>query len=354
MDNSYDEDKMTAEFFSKDGKENESEYQNATPIVNAGDDWIPKDFNNILKAAQDVTQSMGIELSEIQSIPKVLLESIRQYYPNGLRFDDTVLQLLEEYSGCEINERIRTELRKIMFGRRDGLWFLPEMVVNAVQGFSLQSGSILEMLDKYGCVVINVLYKYYRANGDNMLLRNENDLEDYLMFLMPNDIRIVSKLNNKVIRKTGVAFKDVAQKTTQMVVETIKENGCMTQEEILSTYPVFSETFLKKLLEKYTDEIVVTKINDYLCYQTIESLGIDSDFSLNLHAVLDEIRKLSLKPSQDIIHALLSVRLGYNISEEWGIQDNETFRHIISMYHSGERQRTWKAGCFVEADIDYV
>ena len=124
--------------------------------------------------------------------------------------------------------------------------------------------------------------------------------------------------------------------------------------EILSTYPVFSETFLKKMLEKYTDEIVVTKINDYLCYQTIESLGIDSDFSLNLHAVLDEVRRLSLKPSQDIIHALLSVRLGYNISEEWGVQDDETFRHTISMYYSDERQRTWKAGCFVEADIDYV
>ena len=122
--------------------------------------------------------------------------------------------------------------------------------------------------------------------------------------------------------------------------------------EILSTYPVFSETFLKKMLEKYTDEIVVTKINDYLCYQTIESLGIDSDFSLNLHAVLDEVRRLSLKPSQDIIHALLSVRLGYNISEEWGVQDDETFRHTISMYYSDERQRTWKAGCFVEADID--
>ena len=53
---------MTAEFFSKDGKENESEYQNITPIVNAGDDWISNDFNNISKAAQDVTQSMGIEL----------------------------------------------------------------------------------------------------------------------------------------------------------------------------------------------------------------------------------------------------------------------------------------------------
>lgn len=306
------------------------------------------------REVQNASQLVKKEMSGIKSIPESILESIRQYYPNGLRFDDTVLQLLEDYSRCEINKRVQTELHKGMFERRDGLCFLPEMLVNAERGSLLQSGIILEMLDKYGCIVVNVLYKNYIASGDNKILRDEEDFEDYLMFLMPNDIRIANKLNNKVIRRVGVEFNDAAQKAAQMVVKTIKEMGCVTQEDILSTYPMFSETFLRKLLDKYADEVVVTKINDYLCYQTIESLGIDSDFSLNLHVVLDEIRKFSLKPSQDIIHALLSAKLGYNICEELGIPDDKTFRHIISMYYTDERQRTWKAGCFVEADIDYV
>lgn len=306
------------------------------------------------KAAENVAQVGTKETSGIQSVPKSFLKSIRQYYPNGLRFDDTVLQLLEEYSGCEFNEKIRTELDGFMFKRRDGLCFLPDMIINAEHVSVLQRSIILEMLDKYGCIVVDVLYRNYITSGDSILLRDEEDFEDYLLFLMPDDIRITKKFNCKVVRKIGVAFNDAAQNAAQMVVKTIKENECITQEDILGTYPVFSETFLRKLMEKYTDEIVVTKINDCLCYQTIESLGIDSDFSLRLDAVLGEIERFSLMPSQDIIHALLSVKLGYNICEELGIPDDKTFRRIISMYYVGERQRTWKAKCFVEADIDYV
>lgn len=306
------------------------------------------------KVARNATKLVKKETPGIQSIPGSLLKAICQYYPNGLRFDDTVLQLLKEYSGCEVDKKMQNELQKVMFKRRDGLYFLPEMIINSKQEVQLQIDIISGMIDKYGCIVANALYKNYIASGDNMLLRDEDDFKDYLLFLMPNDIRIVNKLNSNVIKKTGEPFDVMAQNAAQMVVKTIKENECITQEDILGTYPVFSETFLRKLLEKYTDEIVVTKINDCLCYQTIESLGIDSDFSLSLDAVLGEIERFSLMPSQDIIHALLSVKLGYNICEELGIPDDKTFRRIISMYYVGERQRTWKAKCFVEADIDYV
>lgn len=306
------------------------------------------------KMVKNATYLVKKQTSGTQCIPEILLKSIRQHYPKGLRFDDTVLQLLEEYSGCEVNKKVQMELQKAMFKRRDGLCFLPEMIVNAEQDSLLRSDNVLRMLDKYGCIVVDALYKRYSLSGENMFLRDGEDFEDYLLFLMPNDIRIANKLGNKVVRRIDVAFEDVAQNAAQKVVKTIRENQCITQEEILSTYPMFSETFLRKLLEKYADEVIVIKINDYLCYQTIESLGIDSDFSANLYEVLDEIRRISLMPSQDIIHALLSVRLGYNICEELGIPDDKTFRHIISMYYTGERQRTWKAGSFVEADIDYV
>lgn len=287
-------------------------------------------------------------------ISERLSESICRHYPKGLRFDETVLRLLEEYSGCRIDQRVQTELRKAMFKRQDGLWFLPDMIADIDQGSLLQNNTLLEILDKYGCVVVDVLYEDYIAGGDSMVLRNADDFGDYLTFLMPGDIRIANVLSTKIIRRNGTKLEDMIQNTVQLVVKTIEESGCMGQEDILNVYPVLSESFLRKLLEKYADGIVTTNINDYLCYQTIESLGIDTDFSLNLHDVLDEIRRLSLTPSQDIIHALLSVRLGYNVREEWGLADDRTFRRIISRYYDDDRQRIWKAGCFVEAAIDYV
>lgn len=303
---------------------------------------------------RDAFYSAGKKESGIQSIPERLLESIRRYYPKGLRFDETVLRLLEEYSECEMNKEIRMELQKIMFKRRDDLWFLPDMVTNIGNSPLLLEDTILEKLDKYGCIVVDVLYEDYIEGEDNLILRDADDFGDYLMFLMPDDIRMANALNTKIIRRDGIKLEDAVRKTAQLVVNTIEENGCMGQEDILSVYPVLSEIFLRKLLEKYADGIVTTNINDYLCYQTIESLGIDTNFSLNLHDVLDEIRRLSLVPSQDIIHALLSARLGYNVREEWGLADDRTFRRIISKYYDDEKQRIWKAGCFVEAAIDYV
>lgn len=327
----------------------------ATMLLKTYDVFLDREEKGMNTDNSNDENRVNVEsISVDQGIPEILLESIRKYYPNGLRFDDTVLRLIEEYSGCEIDKRLQRELHKIMFERQDGLCFLPDMVINAEQRSLIQSDVIIEMLDKYGCIVVNVLYKNYIANGDTAILRDEDDLENYLIFLMPNDIRISNVLNTKVIRRNGVTLNDAMGKTTRLIVKTISENGCMAQEDILNTYPIFSETFLRKLLENYADEIIVTKINDYLCYQTIESLGIDLDFSNNIHDVLGEIRRLSLKPTQDIIHALLSVKLGYNVREELGILDDKTFRHIISMFYIDERQRTWKAGSFVEAGTDYV
>lgn len=116
----------------------------------------------------------------------------------------------------------------------------------------------------------------------------------------------------------------------------------------MGLFPVFSAPFLDRLLEKYTDEIINTKINDFLCYQTIESLGLRSDFSFILGAVLDEIDNLSLAPSQEIVHAILSVKLGYNFRDEFNILDDKTFRRIISLHYRGSQPRSWKSGNFWE------
>ena len=187
-----------------------------------------------------------------------------------------------------------------------------------------------------------------------MYLLNEGDFEDYLMILAKEKIKIASALNTRIVRATGVSVNESLTTATALIVDTIKKNGCMAQEDILDLFPIFSEQFLQKILAKYADEIVLTEINEYLCYQSIEELGLDQEFADAIEAVIDEVDMLSLRPSQDIIHALLSVHLKYNVIEELGIPDDKTFRRIVSMYYQGPKQRSWKYGCYVEAELSDV
>lgn len=288
-------------------------------------------------------------------IPESLLSAIRQYYGGGMRFDDTVLRLLEENSDIKISKDMEIILKSRMFRRSDNLYFLPDMVSGKEQLALLERQAILENVANFGCVDIHALYSDFCRCGAETCLRNEDDLADYVAFALPRvDIRIASVLRTKIIRKTGVSVRETLEQSANRVVCTIKQSGCITEDELLILFPVFSDLFLHGLLEKYTDEIVPAKINDFLCYQTVESMGLEPGFSSILNEVLEEADRLSLPLSKDIIHAMLSVRLGYNMREEFNIPDDKTFRRIISVYYTGSQPRAWKSGSFVEVNGGHV
>lgn len=169
----------------------------------------------------------------------------------------------------------------------------------------LNEGSILDKIREFGCIDSSTLYSTYRNMGNVTCIRNEVDFADYLMFLLPCDIRISNALKTRIIRTVGLSVNDTLEFTASKIVKSIEESGCVTQEDLLLEYPVFSELFLHGLLEKYTDEVVPTEINDFLCYQTIESMGLDKEFSSSLNDILREIGNLSLTPSQEIVHAVV-------------------------------------------------
>lgn len=318
-------------------------------LIHCGYDAKNVSIYGIPKQIQEMTeQKKNVERAG-EMVPEVLMKAIPKYYPGGIRFDATVLGLLEEYSGCAITEIINNNLQSIMFHRRDGLCFLTSMLDGKRSSIIERRAELITLLKKYSCIEMSTLFNLYVKSSSITIIRNVEDFEDYLLFIAKEDIRIATALNTKIIRLTGVTVNEALQQASNYIVALIKENGCMTQEEILDAFPVFSEQFLKKLFAKCTDEIVLTEINDYLCYQSIEELGLDDTFSDTLDEVLGDITTLSLDPSLEILHALLSVKMGYNLREELGIPDDKTFRHIISMYYTGKTKRLWKVGRFSEA-----
>lgn len=287
---------------------------------------------------------------EKTEIPECICAVIRQYYSGGLRFDKTVLRLIEDRAGLTINNALQEAMKKLLYRRSDDLYFLPEMTGNTEQFEILKRSALLHAIEVYGCIDVSMLYRKYINLNSKTCLRNEDDFSDFLKFLFPEDIRISTVLKTKIIRKTGVAVNHALQTAADKIMKTVCDIGCITQDDLLSEYPLFSKLFIQKLIEKYTEAIIEVQINGLLCYQSLEFMDLEEDFPSKLNEVLGEIDLLSLTPSQDIIHALLSVKLGYNLRDSLNITDDKTFHHIISAYYTGEKKRTWKSGNYMEVD----
>lgn len=279
----------------------------------------------------------------------IIMDAIRSNYPNGLRFDDTMVALLEKTLSIKIDQSTRATLEKIMFCRRDGLRFLSDDIGNQEQRQLVSKDSILERIQEYGCVELASLFSFFTNAGTASCFRDEDDFGDYLMFLYPNDIRINCPLNSKIVRRRDELVEDVLKIAASKVKKTIEGKGRVAQKEIIKSYPLYTAVLIDALVAKYANNIVSTKINGIPYYQAVESLEfVNKGFSQTLNSVLDEIEAINLTPSQEAIHALLSIKLGYNLRLKYGISDDKTFRYIVSLYYSGSQKRNWKAGNFVK------
>ena len=292
-------------------------------------------------------------ISQYDGIPLPLRHAIRTSYTAGMRFDDTVLNLLSNQSGLQITDAMCDILHKEMFKRSDGLYFLPEQITDK-KGIKTIKEETLSFLETYKLCEVSKLYEMKNLDESIAPIRDEEDYADFLEFLLPDSIRIGKAYTFKIVRPTGVSIDDATTYLTNKMLATITEDGCVIEDDLLRTYPVVSGQFLKKLLEKKTDEVVTTTINDFLCYQTIDAMGLDENFSEILNSVLEKADELELPPSVEVLHILLSVETGQNFRNTYGIPDDKTFRHIIAMHYRGEKSREWKAGNFMEVDLSNV
>lgn len=303
--------------------------------------------------ASEYTKNEAGVLSQYDRIPLPLRHAIRTSYTTGIRFDDTVLSLLSNQSGFQITDAMCDILHKEMFKRSDGLYFLPEQIADK-KGIKTIKEETLSFLETYKLCEVSMLYEMKSLDKSIVPIRDEEDYADFLEYLLPDSIRVGKAYTFKIVRPTGVSINDATTYLTNKMLATIIEDGCVTEDDLLRTYPIVSGQFLKKLLEKKTDEVVTTTINDFLCYQTIDAMGLDENFSETLNSVLEKANELELPPSVEVLHILLSVEIGQNFRNTYGIPDDKTFRHIIAMYYRGEKAREWKAGNFMEVHLSNV
>ena len=283
------------------------------------------------------------------SIPPNLRFTILENYSNGLRLEATSLRLLEAAASCSIDEPLQNELQNAMFRRSDGLYFFPDSIIDMESKETILQETA-DFLSRFGCFDIAVEYRRCYERFPLRGLRDENDFADFLLFLNPCAFRVARFCQKNVARKMGVSKKELAERLTNLLRDTILESGYITESELLDAYPAFDSDFFRKLIEKYSDEILYAEIADAPCYQIIQDAGLDEEFSALLDDVLNDADRLSLEATPDVLNALLSVRMGANFRTEYNIPDDKTFRRVIAMRYTGDARRAWKSGKFTEVD----
>ena len=106
---------------------------------------------------------------------------------------------------------------------------------------------------------------------------------------------------------------------------------------------------LGKIIKQYAaDDLIRVEINDSVCYQTYDALGLPDDFSEQLAETLERLTDAGLDPSRDVLHTAISLKIGVNFMVEFNLPDWDTFQRLIAMFYKAEPQREWKHYVFVE------
>ena len=288
------------------------------------------------------------------AIPDVILNVLKSTYSGGFRFEATSISLLAITSGIQIDQKIREKLKSSMFGRKDGLFFLPDQIVDKETQIDLLTTTDAYLQD-YGCFEISEVYQQFEKRLNSICIKTVEDFEDYYLWSAQRDVRCVAapQIRNRIVRYSSgnvwATFDEIAKKIEVFINDC--HYGSCTEEELYGEFSAFSKNLLGKIVRCCaSNELVRVEINDTICYQSFAALGLPDNFSEILSATLERLEEIGLSTSQEILHTALSLDLGKNFKTEFSLPDWDTFRRLIRVYYKEQPYREWKNNIFVEVD----
>jgi hypothetical protein len=279
---------------------------------------------------------------------KPTVDAIREHFPNGVKFDDSTLAFLEQKMGRRIKSAVIDELQERMFRRKDGLYFLSGSIIDPARKKELVRQA-KGYLKKNASFETQVLYDAYADALNPVCIRSVGDFEDWIKYLAPQVFRF-SSIGKYRLARSFMKIEtraDLAKYLLRKIRRTAKRNyGTLEENDIVNIFDGFSLEFLSYFVKKKADDVFVREINETICFQTVEGLGVPEDFSEKLLETLEQIDDLGFTPSTEAIHILLSANIGRNIRDEFGLEDDKSFRKLIESHYKGKEPRKWKSGVF--------
>ena len=286
------------------------------------------------------------------SVPDAVVDALNKNYASGFRFDTTYVNLLSSASDVEIDGCMQSALKRIMFRRDDDIYFLLDIVADAATRKDIIDFAD-SYLEKYGCFEISEFYKLYEEKVNPNCIRNAEDFESFYEQIGKSGVRCVQApyIGNRIARYSNGAvwstFKEVAAKIVSVISE--EYYGSCNEDDLHTKFCAFSTELLGKIIRQYAvDDLIRVEINDSVCYQTFDALGLPENFSEVLAEALEQLSDIGLDPRQDALHTTLSLKLGVNFKAEYNLPDWDTYRRLIAAFYKAEPRREWKNNIFGE------
>lgn len=292
---------------------------------------------------------MVTKASDNSQTYKEIIKVIKNDYANGFVFSSTSLRLLSEKAGCEVTEKMQEQMKRLLFERNDEVYYIIDVIATKSERDALVSRAKYA-LEKIGYYEINELYEANRNSLNNGIIRDLADFEDFYSFLDGENVRCVKKHGFRIARLRDKSIDELFGAAADKAYEIAHNEygGVITIDDLLDAFPLCSTQLIDYILKTYSEMFVRTEINDVMCFQTIDALGLTEDFSQQLVETLDHMGALEIPPSDSILHAILSTKMNVNFKKEYGIPDDKVFRRLISLYYKASPSREWKAGLFTE------
>jgi hypothetical protein len=294
----------------------------------------------------------NISSTSSPTVPDSVLSVLRNDYVSGFRFDTTALRLLSNKVGVEVDDNMHTTLKRQMFCRDDGIYFLFDHIADAETRKDIVQFAN-SWLDEYGCFEVPELYGLYADRLNAKIVGNADDFEKFYEQIGNRGVRCVVApyIGNRIARFSNAnvwgSFEAIADKI--IAVANDEFGGVISEDDLHTKFCAFSVDLLAKIIKhRAEDRLVRTEINGIVCYQTLEALGLPENFSDTLTETLERLDELNLVPNEEVLHTALSLVLGVNFKAEYNLPTQEIYRRLIAVHYKGEPRRQWYRGVFGE------
>ena len=301
-----------------------------------------------------VTSDVNSTLETPTNVPNKLINIINSNYASGFRFETTYINLISNASSVEVDEKMQLALKRMMFQRDDGIYFLLDTVADATTRKEIVNFADF-YLHEYGCFEISQFYKQYVDKVNSACIRNADDFEIFYEQIGKSGVRCVQApyIGNRIARfshgNVWGTFKEIAAKIVSVISE--EYYGLCNEDDLHAKFCAFSTDLLGKIIKQCAaDNLTRVEINDSVCYQTYDALGLPDDFSEQLAETLNRLADIGLNPSQEVLHTAISLKLGANFMEEFNLPDWDTYRRLVASFYKTEPRREWKYNIFGEVE----
>jgi hypothetical protein len=307
------------------------------------------------KSVEEKIESFSVSSNNIISsvvVPESILDVLRTDYANGFRFDNTALRLLTSKSGVELDDALKSALKQQMFCRKDGVYFLLDVVADEETRKEIIDFSDA-LLDEYGCFETSELYAMYVDKLNPKCIDGTDGFEKFYEHIGNCGVRIVAapQIGNRIARFSNGNVWGIFNEVATKIVAVITEDyyGSCNEDDLHKNFFVFSTDLLGKIIKNCaSDELIRVEINDSVCYQTFDALGLPENFSEALKETLALLSDVGLEPTQDVLHTAISLKLGVNFKTEFNLPDWDTYRRLIAAFYKAEPHREWRSNIFGE------